>query len=111
MDITGSDVGDKSDKMDDMTKADGIAGSNAESTNSDKIFQNFGDFGMFPNKRPLSQLFNVAECNDVSVGTFFRPGATLTLGEKEKLRKCAKVAVYLFHDCRCTARKHKRDNN
>ena len=65
-----------------------------------KTFENFGDFGIYSifffSKSPLSPLFNVVECEVVSIGTLIHLGATLKLGERGKFRKYAKVPVYIL---------------
>ena len=49
---------------------------------------------VFSSKRPLFPFFNAEECEAVSIGTLFRPGATLKLGERGKFRKYSKVPIY-----------------
>ena len=48
---------------------------------------------IFFSKMPLSSLFNVVECEVVSLGALFYPGALLKLGESE-FRKYSKVPIY-----------------
>ena len=47
----------------------------------------------------LSPFFNVVECEAVSIGTLFHPGATLKLGEGGKFRKYSKVPIYFVQGC------------
>ena len=53
----------------------------------------------FFSKRPLSQLFSVVECEAVSIGTLFHPGATLKLDESEKFRELIKIVTYFVQGC------------
>ena len=70
------------------------------STTSDLIFRIFENLEIystfFPAKSPLSPLFNVTECEVVSIATFFHSEATLKLGERQKFRKYAKFQYILL---------------
>ena len=68
------------------------------STTSDLIFRIFENLEICSTFFPAKSLplFNVTECEVVSIATFFHSEATLKLGERRKFRKYAKLQYILL---------------